>query len=126
MGDDEGWIRVARAVRHRRVELGRTQQDIAEQAGVSLATWRLVESSGRSRYQDLTVRGITRVLGWSPDAFERLLAGPVGEQDLLIESGDDGTTTVPAGLADRWRDLSAGERAKVEGFIEGLLSARRG
>lgn len=126
MTDSEGWNRVARTVRRRRVELGRTQQDIAEQAGVSLATWRLVETAGRDRYQDLTVRGLTRALGWRPEAIDLLLAGDVADDDLLVAAPSIPTADVPAGLARRWRDLSVEEQSKVEGFIEGLMANRPG
>lgn len=124
MTDSEGWSRVARTVRRRRVELGRTQQDIAEQAGVSLATWRLVETAGRDRYQDLTVRGLTRALGWRPEAIDQLLEGDVADDDLLVPAGSPSSAEVPAGLARRWSDLSPAEQSKVEGFIEGLLAGR--
>lgn len=124
MTESEGWNRVAKTVRRRRVEMGRTQQDIAEQAGVSLATWRLVETAGRDRYQDLTVRGLTRALGWRPEAIDLLLAGDVPDDELLVPTPPSASAEVPAGLARRWRDLSAEEQSKVEGFIEGLLANR--
>lgn len=119
------WKRVGDAVRSRRLELGRTQQEIAEQAAVSLATWRLVETAGRDRYQDLTIRGLCRALGWRPDAIESLLAGDVPQEELHAElSPGDLEAVVPAGLARKWHDMSPAERSKVEGFIDGLLAGR--
>lgn len=126
MANREGWDRVAGAVRARRLELGRTQQDMAEQATVSLATWRLVESSGRDRYQDLTVHGICRSLGWRTDAFELLLGGEVPMAELRADrAGGEADVEVPAGLARKWHDLSPAERSKVEGFIDGLMAGRQ-
>lgn len=125
MADHDDWIRVAKAVRRRRVELGRTQQEIADDAGVSLATWRLIESAGRDRYQDLTVRGVTKALGWHADAIDTLLDGEA-ELAELAERPSTGAVAgaVPAGLASRWADLTPEEQSKVAGFIEGLLAGR--
>src|SRR4051794_26116983 len=64
MTTTEAWKRVGDAVRNQRLHLGWTQQDASEHAGVSLATWRLIESAGRDRYQDLTMRGVCRAFGW--------------------------------------------------------------
>lgn len=120
------WDHVAAAIRSRRIAEGRTQQEMAERAGVSLATWRLLETAGRTRYQDLTLRGVTRALGWGPDAIERLLdgedPGPQGESLRPERATDD--QEVPVGLARRWGQLTADEQAKVLGFVEGLFASR--
>jgi transcriptional regulator with XRE-family HTH domain len=120
------WDHVATAIRSRRIAEGRTQQEMAERAGVSLATWRLLETAGRTRYQDLTLRGVTRALGWGPDAIERLLAGedpgPQGESLRHERTTED--PEVPVGLARRWGQLTGDEQAKVLGFVEGLFAGR--
>ena len=125
------WQRVAEAIRDRRLTLRRTQQEMSEAAGVSLATWRLLETAGRERYQGLTLRGVTSALGWTPDAIDRLLAGDAAPAELTADpsgpdpladltAGDD----VPVGFARRWRDLTPEERAKVLGFVDGLVAGR--
>ena len=68
------WTRVGDAVKDRRLALGWTQQDAADRAGVSLATWRLIELAGRERFQELTLRGLVRGLGW-PVGLDRAPAG---------------------------------------------------
>lgn len=110
--------------------LRRTQQEMSETAGVSLATWRLLETAGRERYQGLTLRGVTSALGWAPDAVDRLLAGDADPEDLVAPTGPDARADltagddVPVGFARRWRDLSPEERAKVLGFVDGLVAGR--
>ena len=120
------WDHVATAIRRRRIAEGRTQQEMAERAGVSLATWRLLETSGRDKYQDLTLRGVTRALGWGPDAIEELLAGkdPGLQGEKLEKSSGSQEVEVPVGLARRWSQLTADERSKVLGFVEGLFAGR--
>ena len=103
---------------------------MAEAAGVSLATWRLLETAGRERYQGLTLRGVTSALGWAPDAVDQLLAGDIDPSGLVAATGPDALTDVtagddvPVGFARRWRDLTPEERAKVLGFVDGLVAGR--
>jgi len=106
--------------------MGRTQQEMAEAAGVSLATWRLLETAGRDRYQDLTTSGVIKSLGWSLDAFDRLLAGDVPARALLEPDPVDDTPSdaVPAGLARTWKELRPSERDRVQGYIDGLFASR--
>ena len=106
---------------------------MSDLAGVSLATWRLLETAGRERYQGLTLRGVTRALGWSDDAIDRLLEGPVDGDALRVEgraadhrSEGGPADEVPVGFSSRWRDLTPQERAKVLGFVDGLLAGRPG
>lgn len=134
-GTPEGHAAVAGEVaRERRLRLGWTQQDAAGRAGVSLATWRLVETGGRTRYQALTAHRVARALGWPPEALADLLAGEA-DAEALLDAPTPGTTTpdvettgpdggVPAGFARRWGQLSADEQAMVVGFVEGLVARR--
>ena len=130
----EPWKRVALAVRDRRLNLGWTQQEAADRAGVSLATWRLIESAGRDRYQDLTVRGVCRALGWSANTFDDIVAGgdaPTPEESQTPSERPavsprprfDGT--IPAGFARKYLELTPEEQAMVQGYVEGL-AARHG
>lgn len=126
----EPWTRVAEAVKDRRLHLGWTQQEASDRAGVSLATWRLIESAGRDRYQDLTVRGVSRALGWPSTTFDHIVAGgdapspdeawPPAERTPPPPVRADGT--VPAGFARKYLELSAEEQAMVQGYIEGLAA----
>src|SRR3954465_13494660 len=118
----ESWERVGRAVRDRRLHLGWTQQEAADHSGVSLATWRLVELGGRDRYQDLTLRGVSKALGWPNDAMEGILAGgdpppggPPPDPTAPLEiSPDRGTFTeangLPSGFTRKYLELSIEER----------------
>ncbi len=139
------WTRVGNAVKDRRLALGWTQQEAADRAGVSLATWRLIELAGRERFQELTLRGLVRGLGWPVGSIERLRAGgpPPGPDETTDpppnpHDPDVATPTrrrafdylqpeqsLPAGFARKYLDLTPEEQGMVQGFMEGLF-ARRG
>jgi transcriptional regulator with XRE-family HTH domain len=139
------WKRVGDAVKDRRLALGWTQQEAADRAGVSLATWRLIELAGRERFQELTLRGLVRGLGWPVGSVERLQAGgpPPGPDETTDPPPNphdlDATTparrrafdylqpeqSLPAGFARKYLDLTPEEQGMVQGFMEGLF-ARRG
>jgi transcriptional regulator with XRE-family HTH domain len=130
----EPWQRVGHAVRNQRLHLGWTQQEAAERANVSLATWRLIESGGRDRYQDLTVRGVCRAFGWPTDAFTTILEGgeaPAVESDDRPGPGASATeptspdeSSLPAGFARKYLELTPREQAMVQGYLEGLVDRR--
>jgi transcriptional regulator with XRE-family HTH domain len=131
-------------VRERRLRLGWTQQEASNRAEVSLATWRLIETGGRPRYQALTGHRVARALGWPPSSLTDMLAGDVDGTDLLDEAvpadpapagptNAQGSsqpaatpegTPVPASFAHRWTQLTDEEQAMVSGFIEGLVARR--
>jgi transcriptional regulator with XRE-family HTH domain len=141
----EGWRRVGDAVKDRRLTLGWTQQEAADRSGLSLATWRLIELAGRERYQELTMRGLARGLGWPVGSIERLRAGgePPGPDEVIEPPPNphdaepvptSGTRafdylqpeqSLPAGFARKYLDLTPEEQGMVQGFMEGLY-ARRG
>ena len=127
----EPWKRVAQAVRNRRLYLGWTQQEASDRARVSLATWRLIESAGRDRYQDLTLRGVSRALGWSANTFDTIIAGGDAPSDEEADapwerptpsasSRSDGT--IPSGFARKYLELTSDEQAMVQGYVEGLAA----
>ena len=125
---------MGRAVRDQRLHVGWTQQEAAERAGVSLATWRLIESGGRDRYQELTVRGVTRCLGWPADAFDRILDGepapPLGAVAAHAPATSPtsrtapGDAELPAGFAQKYLELTPEEQAMVHGYVDGLAERR--
>src|SRR3954447_6799488 len=134
MTTNEAWERVGHAVRNQRLHLGWTQQEASEHAGVSLATWRLIEAAGRDRYQDLTMRGVCRAFGWPNDTFPALLAGaqppplvdasqlpkPAAPPAAASDSPSAGPSpsrdvALPAGFARKYLALSHREQAMLEG-----------
>ena len=84
MAKDGDLRRVGRAVAARRGELGLTQQDLADAAGVDLKTVYNLESGTRWPIAK-TRAAITAALGWPPDALGAIAVGE--------ESG--GTVSVP-------------------------------
>jgi len=137
----EAWRRLGEAVKDRRLALGWTQQEAADRSGVSLATWRLIELGGRERYQELTLRGIIRGLGWPLDAVDRIRSGgswpsadEVMEPPANPSSQSDNTRarrafdylhpegSLPAGFARKYLDLTPEEQGMVQGYLEGLFA----
>ena len=137
----EAWARVGHAVKDRRLALGWTQQEAADRSGLSLATWRLIELGGRERYQELTLRGLARGLGWPVDAVERLRQGgqapgpdelsePAPNPNAVPESARrrrafdylQPEQSLPAGFARKYLDLSPEEQGMVQGYLEALFA----
>jgi transcriptional regulator with XRE-family HTH domain len=122
------WEEVGALVRDRRIELGLTQEGVARDGGLSVATWRLLEQGGRDRYQQLTLSGAARALGWPHDAILRLLDGvelaALGAIDRPRTTEPAADAGAPTGLSKKWSELTAQERARVEAFIDGILSTR--
>ena len=72
---DATWQTLADAVRHRRLELGLTQQQVSERGAVSLPSVQNVERGLPHTYRDRTLIGLARALDWPLDAVDRILAG---------------------------------------------------
>jgi len=85
--------RAAEEVRHRRLELGWTQDHLAERAGLSAATVRKVEAAAQPHYRDLTCTRLCAALGWAPDALDALRTRP---RRPLLETRQLLTTSSPA------------------------------
>lgn len=119
MPDDEA-TRAAATIRDRRLALGWTQQRLAAEANVSVATIRKLESGSQPRYRPLTVVPVCRALGLPPGTLDPLLAGgsPPPDPDGATPAGDTpaGDTTV-AGHHGALDDLADHERAEVLAFI---------
>jgi transcriptional regulator with XRE-family HTH domain len=144
-GSTEEWKRVGDAVKDRRLALGWTQQEGADRAGLSLATWRLVELGGRQRYQELTLRGLVRGLGWPLGTIERLRAGdpPPGPDEVTEPPPNPNSLpsplppkrrsfdflqpeqSLPTGFARKYLELTEDEQAMVQGYIDGLLARHK-
>lgn len=95
--DDHPGPAIAKARKRR----GMSQRQLAEAAGISPTTVRKLEREELDPH-DHTLGKIYNVLGW-PD-------------------GDDDTDI--ADLAGRWSSLSDDERARVLGYIDGILEDR--
>jgi transcriptional regulator with XRE-family HTH domain len=63
------------AIEQRRLELGLSVQDLANQTGLTREGLRPLLRGERRKYQDRLKLPVCRVLGWSPDSIDRLLAG---------------------------------------------------
>jgi transcriptional regulator with XRE-family HTH domain len=74
--EDEGIQRVGRAVAARRGELGMTQQDLADAAGIDLKTVYNIESGTRWPIAKTRV-AVAEALRWPPDALSVLAEGSV-------------------------------------------------
>ena len=65
--------RLASAVKQARLDRGWTQDDAADQSGLTKNSWRAVESGRPVR--DLTYAAVERALGWPGGTCRRVLAG---------------------------------------------------
>lgn len=68
----------------RRSRLGMTQQEAAQVAGVSLATWRRFESGEGRAMAASTRKGIAKALRMSEDDLDWLLSSPESADDIPI------------------------------------------
>lgn len=86
----EDWARLGAAVREAREAKGLTQAALATEVGVGETTIANVERA-RTRRKTATLRAIVRVLGWTTDSIEAVLAGdaprPV-EPDFVVPTAD--------------------------------------
>lgn len=104
------WMRLSRAVRDRREELGLTQNEAANRSegGVSLATWRNIETGFRPPWRRAGLLAVCRVLGWTPESIERILAGEGPEAvKLLTPSQEDRLLALERQLAELRAELRA-------------------
>lgn len=79
---EEVWWRLGGLIKERRVFLGMKQTEAAERAGVSVATWRLLESGARTAYRPLTLKAVQRALEWSVS----IPAGVVEQPNFAVEA----------------------------------------
>lgn len=132
----------AAAVRRRRLELGWTQEQLAERSGVSAATVRKIEAGAQSRYRALTCTRLCSALGWAPDALEgvstpppteasdRPRAGALDAVDATIGSLPPAPSTAAratelAALNDRIAMLDAQQWERLVAFVDGMTATDR-
>lgn len=98
----EDWGRLGAAVREAREARRLTQAGLGAEVGVGETTIANVERA-RTRKVTPTLRSVARVLGWTPDSIEAVLAGgsPRPQPDLVTQT-DDGAVELQV------KKLSAG------------------
>jgi len=132
-------VAAAAAVRRRRLELGWTQEQLAERSGVSAATVRKVETAAQTHYRDLTCSRLCAALDWAPDALDTLRSiqrrpDHETQQLLTTSSSAPGTTDVAragsgapsdaevAALSERIARLDARQWERLLAFVDGLTA----
>jgi transcriptional regulator with XRE-family HTH domain len=80
---DADWDRLAGAVRHRREELGFTQVQLAERAGVTDTTIGNLEGGRRFKRPPASLPAVEQALGWTKGSARAVLTG--GEPALDAE-----------------------------------------
>lgn len=58
---------LASRVSRRRADLGLTQQEAADRAGVAVTTWRMIEGGSQTNFRALTLAAVARALGLEVD-----------------------------------------------------------
>jgi DNA-binding Xre family transcriptional regulator len=88
----EDWQTVARAINERMALRRIGQQELADLAGISVSTLRLVQHGANRRVRNKTLAAIARALGWPDDHLQNILTGrsdgdavPAGaDQPILV------------------------------------------
>ncbi len=101
------WKRLGEQLQAARKAQGLRQTDLAERAGVSLATVQAVESGKEYAKITPTVRSIARTVGWTDGSPKAVLEG--GQPTLTEAPGRAGDTqpdalTLPLRIQDELRD----------------------
>lgn len=89
----------------------------ADRAGVSVGSWRRAEAGETVHYS--TLIAVAEALGWTAVDADRLIDGEPPQ-------AADTATPDEVGLAALAGELSPEDRAKVEGYIRGLLDGKNG
>ena len=69
------WEKLGEAVRERRIDLGLTQEQLAERGGPSTPTLRAIENNRAGRLSPRLRRSLERTLQWSAGSVDQVLAG---------------------------------------------------
>lgn len=114
------WAHLGERIRMRRTAKGWTQEDLADEAGVSTNTIGNLESGKRGRL--LTLPKIARALDWSEDSCMFVLEGR--EPVIEVRESDDDTLRIPrpADVTDiEWAAITE----KMQSDLEFWLRTRR-
>jgi transcriptional regulator with XRE-family HTH domain len=118
------WARLASTIREARASLSWTQQQLADQAQVSLATLQNLEAGKARSRRPMSADRVAAALGWAPGSVDAVLAGgeptPSGAPTEPPAARDDAL----AGLSLRIRrELAAGQ--VLDGAVLDLPAAGR-
>jgi transcriptional regulator with XRE-family HTH domain len=106
--DPQAWGRLGGALRESRERQGLTQDELAQQAGVSTKSVQDVEAGKVPKARmPYTLAPIARVLGWPAGAVDSVLAGgdpPGGWRTVPVEIEDDQVESVIANAMVRATD----------------------
>ena len=97
--------RLARAVRDRRLQLGLRQEDAASEAGVSVATWRKVESGKVESFTSRTLAMLDRGLQWEPGSARDVATGGEPRPESITVAGEG--INLPAFFSEENQRLAA-------------------
>lgn len=114
---DRDWARLARTIAGTRKALGITQPELARKAGVGRSSIQKMENEAHVYTKVLPVhRVIARILGWTEDSIEAILAGgePVKADTAAEPQGVTAAAEAPAQGIDLPEGLS--DRAKMAFF----------
>jgi DNA-binding Xre family transcriptional regulator len=92
----EDWRAVATAVNERMAARRLGQQQLADLAGVSVSTLRLVQRGAERRVRTRTLFALSRALGWPDDHLVRVLHGAVPATGSHERSPDPVSTAILA------------------------------
>ncbi|MDT3444271.1 helix-turn-helix domain-containing protein [Pseudofrankia sp. BMG5.37] len=121
----EDWRAVAQALNARMTARRVGQQELADQAGVSVATLRVLQhGAGRRRVQDATLAAVCRALDWPADHLLSILLGQPapGAASAASASAEDSFAALVEGQAEILAVLLRIER-QIDGIARHLTSA---
>jgi hypothetical protein len=106
--DDEGdYARLARFVMDRRVDLDRTQMEVAHLGGLSLDRVSAIERGEARNLRPKTIRALERGLDWEAGSVRAILAGGEPIPVATVRDAEAPEFRPEPGLTDRELDLLA-------------------
>jgi transcriptional regulator with XRE-family HTH domain len=96
---------MASTIEARRLALGLTIQDLVDQTGLTRPGLAPLLRGDRRNYQERLTLPICRVLRWTPDSIDRLLAGQEPIETSPITRPDDELVELRAQVADLTRTV---------------------
>lgn len=121
--DRRRWAQVAsELVNHRLAELGWDQAELSRQSEVSPGTLRPLQRGEVHTYRASNLAKVSRALGWPPGRLTAVLSGSQSESPQVAAPGPTAHPAAASGMD--LSDLSAEDRARVEGFVEALRLRR--